>query len=453
MRIRFLFIILFSTLLGLSACGSAPTTLPTITEPAITATEPIILKETQLVEVTRIVEQTQIVQEIQVVTVEVTRIVQELIITTPSPQPFPMVESSQVISLRLPRAQHTATRLPDGSILFVGGSTSTYEQTSQVEIYDPGTGITFLAAPLHTPRHAHTATLLPDGRVLVVGGSNHNQGWLDDAEIYDPSTNEWLVMPPPTSHGVEHTATLMNDGRVLVVGGAIGGGQQTDLVDIFDPQTNSWYAALPLASDRASHTAMLLNDGRVLVIGGGSAAGIPAGGEALLYDPQLDTWTATGPMVMPRVNGEAAILPDGSVLVAGGINLQDTLGPGATLIPSSSSEIFDPVSNIWSATAELIQPRNGFVMLPLKDGRILAIGGVHDAECCLTENSYILEIEFYDPSTQLWNIAGDLPQPAIHSAGVLILDGRVWVTGGKAGESGEYFLADTWLIFYAPSQP
>ena len=51
-------------------------------------------------------------------------------------------------------------------------------------------------------------------------------------------------------------------------------------------------------------------------------------------------------------------------------------------------------------------------MLPLKDGRILAIGGAHDAECCLTENSYIREIEFYDPSTQLWNIAGELPQPS-----------------------------------------
>ena len=107
MRIRFVFIFLFSTLLGLSACGSTPTTLPTVTEPGITATQPITIKETQLVEVTRIVEQTQIIQEIQVVTVEVTRIVVEPIITTPSPQPFPIVESSQVISLRLPYAPNT----------------------------------------------------------------------------------------------------------------------------------------------------------------------------------------------------------------------------------------------------------------------------------------------------------------------------------------------------------
>jgi hypothetical protein len=433
-------IILIPALLFLAACetGTPPVTTVIVT---------------RIVEETRIVEQTRIVQETQIVTVEATRLVKETVIVTPTPIFLPRVETTQVISLRVPRAQHTATLLTDGSVLFAGGSISPTQQTAEVEIYDPATGITFQAAPLQTARHAHSATLLQDGRVLVVGGSNHLQGWLDDAELYDPSTNEWLVIPPPTSHGVEHTATLMNDGRVLVVGGAIGGSLQTGQVDIFDPQNNSWVSAASLPSDRASHTAILLNDGRVLIIGGGSAAGIPLGGDAMLYDPQLDSWTPTVPMVMPRINAEAILLPDGKVLVAGGINLADTLVSAYYPLPSSSVEIFDPVTNTWSATDDLTEPRIGHLLVSLQDGQVLAIGGAHDEDCCLHENSFDKEIEIYDPGTSLWHIAGELPQAGIYSAAVLLPDGRVWVTGGRNGESGANFLADTWLVHLTSPRP
>jgi N-acetylneuraminic acid mutarotase len=364
-----------------------------------------------------------------------------------------MVESTPGIALLEPRAQHTATLLSDGKVLLVGGSISPSEQTADAEIYDPSTGLITMVAPLHTPRHAHSATWLPDGRVLVVSGYNQSQGWLYDAEVYDPSTDEWTVIPMLTSHGVEHTATLMNDGRVLIVGGANGSGQQSAQAEIFDPQTNSWSDVMPLASDRASHTATLLDDGRIIIIGGGSAAGIPSGGDALLYDPQLDTWTATGPMVMPRVSGESVRLPDGRVLVVGGINLQDTLGTGSNQIPLSSAEIYDPVTNAWSATDDLVEARDGHALVSLQDGQVLAIGGARVGDCCFTENSFVREIEVYEPSTGHWHIAGVLLQPGIYSAAVQLTNDNVLVTGGEAGESGMNFLTNTWLIYHIYNQP
>ena len=446
MRVVKYCLVLFSAVLVLSACGSSQPTVSTVIVPKI-------IKETQIFEVTRIVQETRIVQVTHIVTVEATRIVKETVIVTPVPPPGLMVETTPGIALLEPRSQHTATRLTDGRVLLVGGSISPSEQTADVEIYEPSTGLTTLVAPLHTPRHAHSATLLADGRVLIVGGYNQFQGLLYDAEVYDPSTNEWTVIPMLTSHGVEHTAILMNNGRVLVVGGAYGSGQQSDQADIFDPQTNSWYAAMPLASDRASHTATLLDDGRVLIIGGGSVAGIPAGGDALLYDPQLDTWTATGPMVMPRVSGESVRLPDGRVLVVGGINLQDTLGTGNSPMPLSSAEIYDPFTNAWMPTDDLVEARDGYLLVSLQDGQVLAIGGSRDSECCFTDNSFVREIEAYDPSTGLWHIAGVLPQPGIYSAAVRLPNDNVLVTGGKAGESGINFQTNTRLIYHYITNP
>jgi Galactose oxidase, central domain len=42
---------------------------------------------------------------------------------------------------------------------------------------------------LNTPRAGHTATLLPNGKVLVVGGSG--AGVPDTADLYDPVTGTW----------------------------------------------------------------------------------------------------------------------------------------------------------------------------------------------------------------------------------------------------------------------
>jgi len=423
----------------LCACGSSQ---PPVTTVIVTS----IAKETQIVDVTRVVEVTRIVQETRIATVEITRMIQEVITETPVPPSGSLVEVIQWIALQLPRAQHTATFLSDGRVLLVGGSVAPNIQLADVEIYNPATGITTLVAPLHTPRLGHTATLLSDGRVLVVGGYNHTQLWLDDAEIYDPYADIWTVVPMLTTHGGGHTATLMADGRVLVVGGVVGSGKLNDQVEIFDPHTNSWYAAMPLESERASHTSQLLEDGRVLVAGGGSATGFPAGGDAIIYDPKVNDWLTTGAMVKPRIFGESVRLLDGRVLVVGGVNLEDTLSDSPNQKKSASAEIFDPISDTWTATGELSQARYGHVIKLLLDGRVLVSGGARDGDCCWTNDSFVREIEVYDPESGAWIPAGDLLQPAIYSAGILLPDGRVWITGGQSGESGISFWSDTWLI-------
>ena len=80
-------------------------------------------------------------------------------------------------------------------------------------------------------RSAHTATLLPDGRVLIVGGEgdkDNGRGGLRggytvaSAELWDPATGTFGPAGTMAQARSAHTASLLSDGRVLVTGGRYG---------------------------------------------------------------------------------------------------------------------------------------------------------------------------------------------------------------------------------------
>jgi WD40 repeat protein len=90
------------------------------------------------------------------------------------------------------RAWHTATLLPDGKVLVAGGKvlTTTYLNNSPSSnsalLYDPGTDTWSTAPNLATARSSHSATLLPGGKVLLVGGRDENGGPTHRVEVYRP---------------------------------------------------------------------------------------------------------------------------------------------------------------------------------------------------------------------------------------------------------------------------
>jgi hypothetical protein len=85
--------------------------------------------------------------------------------------------------------QTTATLLPDGTVLVTGGtrpiSLGIDPAISTADLYDPRTGTWTATANMSTNRRNHTATLLPDGTVLIAGGIAHD-GAYGSAELYHP---------------------------------------------------------------------------------------------------------------------------------------------------------------------------------------------------------------------------------------------------------------------------
>jgi hypothetical protein len=298
---------------------------------------------------------------------------------------------------------HTATLLQNGKVLIVGGLTSApggYVPVAAAEIYDPATGLFTTTGSLITPRAAHTATLLPNGTVLIAGGINSNGTVVTTAEIYTPATGLFtatgnmvdsestatlmqngLVLgtgagggpaetynpatgtftsvgePLVSSYLEDDAAVLLSGGNVLVLGGEDGNiGTVFSAAELFNPATSKFTLTGSMTIPRVNPTATLLNNGMVLVAGGSSAE---------LYNPTSGTFSATGSLTTARAEDTVTLLPNGMVLIAG----------GATTAALASAELYNPATGTFSATGSMTKQRADFAATLLPNGMVLMTGG------------------------------------------------------------------------------
>lgn len=287
------------------------------------------------------------------------------------------------------RSSHAATLLADGRVLVTGGSTVSsgaaqgYVNNASAEIYDPVANTWTATPPMSVARAHHTATLLPDGKVLVVGGENASYLVEGSAEVYDPAANTWSApRAQPVSPRSQHTATLLPSGLVLVAGGFdIVNGLLTPSAgaELYDPVRHTgtstdihgvtttvvtgqdFVATAAMASTHYGHSATRLADGRVVVVGGNTT-------QTEIYDPTAATWTTQGSTAATHTAHGAALLADGRILVVGGTQ---SAQPGA--------ELFDPATGQWTATSQMQVARGNPSATRLPDGSVLACGGALDS--------------------------------------------------------------------------
>jgi WD40 repeat protein len=278
---------------------------------------------------------------------------------------------SPALKMTVEHAAHTATLLPNGNVLIAGGflekGTSEIASAS-AEIFDPATNTFTPTGNMNEPRNGHTATLLPNGLVLIVGGWNLN-GRSATAELYEPETGIFHYTGSLMAPRQGMAATLLENGQVLISGGDSARNTPQLVTEIFDPSTQKFSPSGELNAGRMGHSATLLNDSSVLLVGGASGEKVLASAE--IYDPNTGEFTLANDANEVRYKHGAVLMQDGTVLVIGGSNQNDWTGK------YKSAEVYNPEPGIFTKVSDMNAERFKltYSALLLPDGNVLVSGG------------------------------------------------------------------------------
>ena len=254
------------------------------------------------------------------------------------------------------RGKHTATLLPDGRVLVVGGNDGVNAFDS-AEIFDPETeSFSLVSDTMEKSRYSHTVTpfyLGQEFRLLVAGGSNKQKA-IDSATFFNGVSQDFGRFDPVPDNEenslfqsrMNHGATLTNNDLVILTGGFSGAptaGRRIAGIEIFDIAGGEFLEGTSLETPRSEHIAALLPDGRVLISGGvGNGSMILSGSE--IYDPENDSVSAGSPLIHARSSAKTTVLEDGRIFVSGGNASADPFAPR----PVSSAEVFDSGTGDWA---------------------------------------------------------------------------------------------------------
>ena len=131
--------------------------------------------------------------------------------------------------------------------------------------------------------------------------------------------------------------------------------------------------------------------------------------------------TQSSVLSTPRQFATNIPLRDGRVLLVGGAG-------GVILWQTAlqSTEVFDPATRSFSKGPDLLQARSSHSQTLLNDGRYLLVGGVD------SKNIPTARCEVFDPRTGTFTAVGSLMYKRTYHQAVLMRDGRVLVIGGFA---------------------
>ena len=322
---------------------------------------------------------------------------------------------SPIATMTMPRAAHTATLLPDGTVLIAGGCIADgceNKLTASAEIYDPVTNIFRETGAMKVARVGHAAIPLSTGKVLILGGWAGNNATAI-AELYTPETESFGVVGTMNEPRDGFTATRLQDGRILIAGGYNGGMTRLASAEVYNPADNSFSLVGAMTTPRMSHSATLLADGRVLIAGGSQSRGnILSNTE--VFDPTTETFSTADNLLTSRHKHAAVALEDGDVLILGGA------GAGDFSEQYASAERFDAASSSFQQVSDMSAARfkHPDAVVRLDNGEVLVAGSDE-------------RLELYDAKNRSFRtVPGQLDAERSYTTSTLLSNGHVLIAGG-----------------------
>uniref|UniRef100_A0A147B3V9 Kelch 31-like protein n=1 Tax=Fundulus heteroclitus TaxID=8078 RepID=A0A147B3V9_FUNHE len=305
------------------------------------------------------------------------------------------------------QSRRTQVRGAQQTLLTVGGRPSLTERALSREVLwrDPREGGAAWRHLTQLPAKSfNQCVAVMDGFLYVAGGEDQNDARnqakhaVSTLSRYDPRFNTWLHLASMRQRRT-HFSLSASGGRLFAIGGRNVEGLLAT-TESYLPASNTWQMKAPMEVPRCCHSSATLPSGDILVTGGYISCAYSR--SVACYDVESDAWTERAPMETPRGWHCSATL-GGKVYVVGG----SQLGPAGERVDVLLVEVFSPESGSWGRVASL--PLGvSTAGLSLLGDELYLLGGWNEAE-----KRYKAAVQRYDPATDSWSKAEDLPEPTV----------------------------------------
>ena len=238
------------------------------------------------------------------------------------------------------------------------------------------------------------------------------------------------------------------NGKLYVVGGFFNDQTQaTKNVDVYNLATNTWQRIADIP-EAITHAPVVV-DGSTLYVLGGYLGNNP--GASTNHVWKLDTaanppvWSA-GPNLPAGRGGAGAAILNRKIYFFGGATRTAYTFNDTDQSDHYMLDLNQPVPAWQNLNSPLSNPRNHMAGVALND-KIYAIGGQHNR---LEASTNQKEVDVYDPATNTWSRATDMPVGRGHiSSSTIVYKGRILVIGGTV-DGGDNGLASDAVLMYDP---
>ncbi|KAJ4928170.1 hypothetical protein JOQ06_015967 [Pogonophryne albipinna] len=305
------------------------------------------------------------------------------------------------------QSRRTQVRAGQQTLLTVGGRPSLTERALSREVMwrDPREGGASWRHLSQLPAKSfNQCVAVMDGFLYVAGGEDQNDARnqakhaVNTISRYDPRFNTWLHLASMRQRRT-HFSLAASGGRLFAIGGRNVEGLLAT-TESYLPSSNTWTMRAPMDVPRCCHSSATLPSGDILVTGGYINCAYSR--SVACYSVDTDTWSERAQMETPRGWHCSATL-GGKVYVVGG----SQLGPGGERVDVLSVEVFSPESRSWGRAAPLLLGVSTAGLSPLAD-KLYLLGGWNEAE-----KRYKAAVQKYEPATDSWSMAEDLPEPTV----------------------------------------
>lgn len=218
-------------------------------------------------------------------------------------------------------------------------------------------------------------------------------------------------LPPLVEPRTVAAVTIGDDQMIYVMGGKsddpYGGGTILDTTIIYDPATgtSTYGPKMPTGVDYAASAKG--SDGKIYVFGGSNVSALSI---TQIYDPVAKTWDTGASMPSADYLGAATAGPNGTMYMTGMVNNPDRM------------LIYNPVANSWKTGAVRPHSNYGAGVVAFNSTAIFAIAGYGGGAS--------VSVDIYNPVTDTWSAAGDLNTGRVWPGATLAKNGEIYVMGG-----------------------